>query len=152
MIKFITIGLLGLIVLLSVLLIGEAHKQNQQQRRKRYQRIPVIVSKREKNHQPRYQRIPVVPPKRHAPPSPPPVGPSRPLPPPSSSSVMSFLLSPVFSRQKAINPLQPKLLALLNGDRAAAERLLKHAKQNNPGRDETWYFDKVIYDLTRDRH
>ncbi|MBF2047297.1 MAG: hypothetical protein EDM05_64370 [Leptolyngbya sp. IPPAS B-1204] len=149
MIEFITIGLFGLIVLLSVLLISEVPKQRQRPQRKGYQRVPVIPPKREPQPKIRYQRVPVIPPKRHSSPSPPLVPPS---PPPSSSSVMASLLSPVFSRQKAINPLQPKLLALLNGDRAAAERLLKHAKQNNPGRDETWYFDKVIYDLTRDRH
>jgi len=41
---------------------------------------------------------------------------------------------------------------LLNGDSRAAARLVRHAKQNNPGRSETWVLEKVIFDLERDRH
>jgi hypothetical protein len=76
-----------------------------------------------------HQRIPIVHPK-------------KPSAHPSPSSRSS---------QQKINRLQPRLLNLLNGDRAGAERLLRHAKQNNPGMSETWYFEKVIHDIERDR-
>ena len=48
--------------------------------------------------------------------------------------------------------LKTQLLHQLNGDNRAATRLLNHAKQQNPGRSETWYLEKVIFDLERDRH
>jgi hypothetical protein len=43
------------------------------------------------------------------------------------------------------------LLRLMNGDRTAALRLVAQAKQRNPGRSEQWCWEKVIYDLERDR-
>jgi hypothetical protein len=46
---------------------------------------------------------------------------------------------------------QKRLMRLLNGDRAGAERLLKYARQKHPGHPESWYWQKVIYDLERDR-
>lgn len=72
------------------------------------------------------------------------------VPPPKSQSQSSPLHEPKQQRQ-SINPLQNKLLAMMNGDRDGAERLLRHAKQNNTGMSETWYFEKVIADLERDR-
>ncbi len=47
--------------------------------------------------------------------------------------------------------LEKKLLAMLQGDRTGAERLLKAARQGNPGRPNEWYWEKVISDLERDR-
>lgn len=106
------------------------------------------VSDSQQQQQP-YQRVPVVNPKRNQ---------SSPVPfsrsPSNNSYTPSKPASPqrnsIFQRHRP-NPLQEKLLAMLNGDRAGAERLLRHAKQMNPGRDEDWYFDKVIYDIERDR-
>lgn len=46
---------------------------------------------------------------------------------------------------------QAELLRLMGGDRAGAERLLELERRKNPGQDEDWYWDKVIYDLKRDR-
>src|SRR6478672_3300384 len=43
------------------------------------------------------------------------------------------------------------LVSRLRGDRDTALRLVKSAKINNPGRDETWYWEKVLRDLDRDR-
>lgn len=42
-----------------------------------------------------------------------------------------------------------KLLNCL--DRDVAERLVSSARRSNPGRSEQWYWEKVIYDLNRDR-
>ena len=51
------------------------------------------------------------------------------------------------------NPqLQSRLLQLLNGDSRAAARLIRHARQQNPGRSESWCLEKAIFDLERDRH
>ncbi len=47
--------------------------------------------------------------------------------------------------------LHNKLLRLLRGDRKAANRLLEHVRHMHPGRSERWYYEKVIYDLQRDR-
>lgn len=44
---------------------------------------------------------------------------------------------------------QNKLLNRL--DRDVAERLVSSAKRSNPGQSEQWYWEKVIYDLNRDR-
>lgn len=47
--------------------------------------------------------------------------------------------------------LKNKLLIRVNGDRALAKRLLETARQKNPGESYDWYYEKVIYDLERDR-
>ncbi|MDX2217085.1 MAG: hypothetical protein SFY66_27710 [Oculatellaceae cyanobacterium bins.114] len=50
------------------------------------------------------------------------------------------------------NPsLQRKLMRLLHGDQAAAQRLFKLATLKYPGENANWYIEKVIYDLERDR-
>jgi Tfp pilus assembly protein PilF len=57
------------------------------------------------------------------------------------------------SLTSAANPqLQSRLLQLLNGDSRAAARLIRHARQQNPGRSESWCLEKAIFDLERDRH
>ncbi len=44
-----------------------------------------------------------------------------------------------------------KLLKLLGNNQATADRLISHAKLRNPGEPEQWYWEKVLYDLERDR-
>lgn len=44
-----------------------------------------------------------------------------------------------------------KLISLLNGDAAAAHRLFDKAQQRNPGQSNQWYWEKVTWDLERDR-
>ncbi|MGV0024374.1 hypothetical protein [Phormidesmis priestleyi] len=44
-----------------------------------------------------------------------------------------------------------KLISLLNGDTAAAHRLFDKAQQRNPGQSSQWYWEKVTWDLERDR-
>ncbi|MCL1472800.1 hypothetical protein [Argonema antarcticum] len=46
--------------------------------------------------------------------------------------------------------LRQRLFVLVKGDWDLAERLLHQARENNPGRSEDWYWEKVIYDLERD--
>ncbi|MBD2445677.1 ABC transporter permease [Nostoc sp. FACHB-152] len=49
------------------------------------------------------------------------------------------------------NQLKNKLIAKLDGDTAAAERLIEQAKQNYPGMPENWYCERVIDDLEREQ-
>jgi hypothetical protein len=48
------------------------------------------------------------------------------------------------------NHLKNKLISRLNGDVAAAERLIDQARQNYPGMPENWYSERVLDDLDRD--
>ena len=56
------------------------------------------------------------------------------------------------AKNKPNTPLNRKLLMLLNSDEKAALRLINNVKKNNPGKSNTWYREKVIFDLERDRH
>lgn len=56
------------------------------------------------------------------------------------------------SRQANYNSvIKSKLIQLLHGDRQAVERLIKSAKIKQPGKSLTWYEEKVLHDLERDR-
>ena len=47
--------------------------------------------------------------------------------------------------------LQQRLLALVGGNMAIAQRLIDIAKQEHPNMNEVWYWQKVIFDLESDR-
>lgn len=47
--------------------------------------------------------------------------------------------------------LQQRLLALVGGNMAIAQRLIDIAKQENPNMPEVWYWQKVVFDLESDR-
>ncbi|MBW4475122.1 MAG: hypothetical protein KME45_32795 [Stenomitos rutilans HA7619-LM2] len=47
--------------------------------------------------------------------------------------------------------VQNKLFAMVNGDNSMANRLLDHTRKLNSHRTEQWVWEKVIYDLERDR-
>jgi uncharacterized membrane protein required for colicin V production len=49
------------------------------------------------------------------------------------------------------NRMKNRLVSLLSGDTAAADRLIEQAKQNYPGMPEDWYWERAIADLERDR-
>ncbi|MBW4570376.1 MAG: ABC transporter permease [Tolypothrix carrinoi HA7290-LM1] len=49
------------------------------------------------------------------------------------------------------NRMKNRLVSLLSGDTAAADRLIEQAKQNHPGMPEDWYWERAIADLERDR-
>ena len=57
------------------------------------------------------------------------------------------------TRQIAVNKGAPRQgLALLRNDRAVANRLFAHVSSMNPSESEKWCWDKVVWDLERDRH
>ena len=43
-----------------------------------------------------------------------------------------------------------RLLQAVKGDRALAKRLLENAILKHPGKSNSWYIEKVIYDIERD--
>lgn len=45
--------------------------------------------------------------------------------------------------------LYRELLTLVHGQNDIAERLITLEKHRNPGKLESWYLDKVIYDIRR---
>jgi hypothetical protein len=47
--------------------------------------------------------------------------------------------------------LQNRLINMLAGDRAAAERLVARLRQNHPDMPENWYWQRAIDDVARDR-
>ncbi|MDF5715952.1 MAG: ABC transporter permease [Rhizonema sp. NSF051] len=47
--------------------------------------------------------------------------------------------------------LQNRLIAILDGDTGAVERLIKQAKHETPGMPENWYWERVIADVESDR-
>lgn len=52
-------------------------------------------------------------------------------------------------RRQVSSQVQSRLLKNLDGD--TASRLINHAKKSHPGHPEQWYWDKVVYELERDR-
>jgi hypothetical protein len=44
-----------------------------------------------------------------------------------------------------------KLLKLLGNHQPTVDRLIDQARWKNPGESEQWYWEKVLYDLERDR-
>ena len=47
------------------------------------------------------------------------------------------------------NKLHHELMILLHGQSDTAQRLIDLEKIKHPGQSESWYLDKVIYDLKR---
>ncbi len=47
--------------------------------------------------------------------------------------------------------LRKRLIAILGGDTAAANRLVEQAKQDYPDMPENWYWERAIAELERDR-
>ena len=52
---------------------------------------------------------------------------------------------------KGVESLQNKLLGMINNDYELMQRLLTDCICRHPGQTDDWYFEKVIYDLMRDR-
>lgn len=131
----VSFSFVGMILILIILLLVEVSKQSKASGSSRYVRVPVIPPKRTSAVQSATSIFTSVP-----------------MASTQSSQSSSQRQHQQQHQRQRVNALQPKLLTLLNGDRATAQRLLHHAKQMNPGRNEDWYFEKVIYDLSRDRH
>jgi len=47
--------------------------------------------------------------------------------------------------------IRQKLLRLVGGNAAVAQRLVSDVQTRNPGRSEQWCWEKAIYDIERDR-
>ena len=45
--------------------------------------------------------------------------------------------------------LQQKLLSLVGGNMAIAQRLIDIAKQDHPNMPKVWYWQKVVFDIER---
>ena len=83
-------------------------------------------------------------------------------PPPRRTSAEPNMLpleAPFIRRRRVSQPLakptdselQQRLISMLAGDRAAAERLVDRIRQNHPGMLENWYWHRAINDVQRDR-
>jgi hypothetical protein len=57
-----------------------------------------------------------------------------------------------FASTSISRELKQKLVNMLQGDIAAADRLLTLEYELHPGHSGSWYLEKVIHDLERDRH
>lgn len=56
------------------------------------------------------------------------------------------------SSPRRIKSRPPKrVVSLLNGDTATAQRLFETARLRNPGESDQWCWEKVLWDLERDR-
>lgn len=56
--------------------------------------------------------------------------------------------------REELQALQARLLSMVNGDRATVQRLVSHARSSDTGGrrvSESWYWEKAIEDLIRDR-
>jgi hypothetical protein len=47
--------------------------------------------------------------------------------------------------------VRKKLMRLLGNHQPTVDRLIEQARWKNPGESEQWYWEKVLYDLERDR-
>ena len=48
--------------------------------------------------------------------------------------------------------LKQRLYSLVGGNKEIAERLIISEREKNPGYPEKWYWEKIVYDLERDRN
>lgn len=54
-----------------------------------------------------------------------------------------------YCEAKSCNRLKQELLRLLHGKSETAEQLINLEKIKHPGQSQSWYLDKVIYDIRR---
>jgi outer membrane biosynthesis protein TonB len=163
------------------LLGREIDRQDKAKKRKvHYQRVPVVhpkrnaapkpplpmstrllISETQRQQKEKPKSTPAPPPTPQPTPAPPPApipapaplftppAPPSPTPVPQPPKPVIPDVAPVFKRRT--HPLEAKLVKLLNGDRAAADRLLQSARLRHPDRSEQWIVEKCIHDLERDR-
>jgi len=48
--------------------------------------------------------------------------------------------------------LKQRLYTLVGGNKEIAERLVASEQEKNPGYPEKWYWEKVVYEIERDRN
>jgi hypothetical protein len=57
-----------------------------------------------------------------------------------------------WQRKATVNPdTRRRTIVLAGHDMERVERLLNNARRNNPDRMEQWYWEKILYDMERDR-
>jgi hypothetical protein len=57
-----------------------------------------------------------------------------------------------WQRQGAVDPdTRNRAIRLAGHDMERIERLLDNARRNSPDRSEQWYWEKILYDMERDR-
>jgi hypothetical protein len=64
----------------------------------------------------------------------------------------SRVTSPTVPCPRASTASEWRVVQLMNGDRPGAERLVARVATNNRGRSGEWCWEKVAFDLERDRH
>jgi hypothetical protein len=55
------------------------------------------------------------------------------------------------SSRRVNRATRQRLMRLVNGNQAVADRLVQRVRSQNPDRSEQWWWEKAIYDLERDR-
>jgi hypothetical protein len=55
------------------------------------------------------------------------------------------------SRTGVARATRKRLVGLVGGNKAIAQRLVVDVQRRNPGRTEQWCWEKAIYDVERDR-
>jgi tetratricopeptide (TPR) repeat protein len=68
-----------------------------------------------------------------------------------SKRIQSSAAATVDLMQMPSLELQQRLLGLVGGNMAIAQRLIDIAKQDHPNMPEVWYWQKVVFDLESDR-
>jgi hypothetical protein len=57
-----------------------------------------------------------------------------------------------WKQKSAVDPdIRRRTIVIAGHDMERIERLLDIARRNNPDRSEQWYWEKILYDLERDR-
>ncbi len=64
----------------------------------------------------------------------------------------SVQVTPTVPCPRASTASEWRVVQLMNGDRPGAERLVSRVATSNPGRSGEWCWEKVAFDLERDRH
>ncbi|WP_036488501.1 hypothetical protein [Myxosarcina sp. GI1] len=54
-----------------------------------------------------------------------------------------------YRQASVLSQLQRELFTLVHGQKDTAQRLINLEKIKHPGHSQSWYLDKVIYDLRR---
>jgi hypothetical protein len=70
---------------------------------------------------------------------------------PSASNPLKLPKLSKHSTLEVFESTEKRLYSLVGGNKKTATRLLESVRDRNPGRSEQWIWEKVIYDLERDR-
>jgi hypothetical protein len=71
---------------------------------------------------------------------------------PTSFTSRAAHTTPTITCPRASSSAEWRVTQLMNGDRQGAERLVSRVATTSPGRSGEWCWEKVAFDLERDRH